>query len=76
MSHTTIHRPHHDGFNAEVPYVFAAIEIEGAQLYAQVPGAPSDGSSLIGRDVTVEFVTHGRIAAADVPADSLAKGEP
>jgi hypothetical protein len=24
-----------------------------------VPGAPTDGSSLIGRDVTVEFVTHG-----------------
>ena len=41
VSHTTIHRPHHDGFNAEVPYVFAAIEIEGAQLYAQVPGAPA-----------------------------------
>ena len=59
VSHTTIHRPHHEGFVAEVPYVFAAIEIEGAQLYAQVPGAPVDGSSLIGRDVAVEFVSHG-----------------
>jgi hypothetical protein len=59
VSHTTIHRTHHNGFNAEAPYVFAAIEIEGAGLYAQVPGAPTDGSSLIGREVTVEFVTHG-----------------
>lgn len=59
VTHTTVHRTHHDSFNAEAPYVFAAIEIEGAQLYAQVPGAPTDGSSLIGREVTVEFVTHG-----------------
>jgi uncharacterized OB-fold protein len=59
VSHTTVHRPHHDGFNAEVPYVFAAIEIEGAQLYAQVPDAPTDGRSLVGRTVAVAFVTHG-----------------
>jgi len=66
MSHTTVHRPHHDGFLAEVPYVFAAIEIAGAILYAQVLGAPVDGSSLIGRAVSVEFVPHGpdrRLAA-------------
>jgi uncharacterized OB-fold protein len=66
VSHTTVHRPHHDGFAAEVPYVFAAIEIAGAILYAQVLGAPVDGSSLIGRAVSVEFVPHGpdrRLAA-------------
>jgi uncharacterized OB-fold protein len=66
VSHTTVHRPHHDGFAAEVPYVFAAIEIAGAILYAQVLGAPVDGSSLIGRAVAVEFVPHGpdrRLAA-------------
>jgi uncharacterized OB-fold protein len=59
VSHTTIHRPHHDGFIADVPYVFAAIEIEGAILYAQVPGAPVDGTSLIGRAVDAEFTPHG-----------------
>jgi uncharacterized OB-fold protein len=59
VSHTTIYRPHHDGFVADVPYVFAAIEIEGAVLYAQVPGAPVDGTSLIGRAVDAEFAPHG-----------------
>jgi uncharacterized OB-fold protein len=59
VSHTTVHRPHHDGFMDEVPYVFAAIEIEGANIYAQVPGAPTDGSSLIGRSVEAAFVAHG-----------------
>ena len=62
VSHTTIHRPHHDGFNAELPYVFAAIDIEGADgalLYAQMRGAPTDGTSLVGRPVQVEFITHG-----------------
>ena len=58
VSHTTVHRPHHDGFIAEVPYVFAAIEIEGAILYAQVLEAPADGTSLIGRAVSVEFAPH------------------
>lgn len=73
VSHTTVHRPHHDGFVGEVPYVFAAIEIEGAVLYAQVPGAPTEGSSLIGRDVVVEFVTHGpsrRIPVFRLDADN------
>ena len=59
VSHTTVHRPHHEGFWPEVPYVFAAIEIEGAILYAQVPEAPVDGTSLIDRSVSVEFVPHG-----------------
>jgi uncharacterized OB-fold protein len=59
VSHTTIHRPHHNGFAAEVPYVFAAVEIDGAQMYAQVPGAPVDGTSLIGQAVSVAFVDHG-----------------
>ena len=59
VSHTTVHRPHHDGFISEVPYVFAAIEIEGAILYAQILDAPVDGTSLIGRTVSVEFAPHG-----------------
>lgn len=31
ISHTTVRRTHHDSFNAEVPYVFAAIELEEAR---------------------------------------------
>ena len=60
ISHSTIHRTHHDGFNGEAPYVFAAVELaEGVLVYAQVPGAPIDGQSLIGRAVTADFVPHG-----------------
>lgn len=60
ISHTTVHRTHHDGFNAEAPYVFAAIALdEGPCLYAQLKDAPVDGSSLVGCRVRVEFVPHG-----------------
>jgi uncharacterized OB-fold protein len=60
ISHSTIHRTHHDGFNDEAPYVFAAVELaEGVLVYAQLPGAPVDGTSLIGRAVRADFVAHG-----------------
>lgn len=60
ISHTTVHRTHHDGFNGDAPYVFAAVELtEGALLFGQVPGAPTDGTSLIGRAVQASFVPHG-----------------
>jgi len=60
LSHTTVRRTHHDGFNAEAPYVFAAIELEeGPCLYGQLPGAPVDGESLIGLQVRATFVEHG-----------------
>jgi uncharacterized OB-fold protein len=60
ISHTTVHRTHHDSFNAEAPYVFAAVALEeGPWIYAQLPGAPVDGSSLIGRRVAATFVEHG-----------------
>jgi hypothetical protein len=62
-----VHRTHHEGFNAEAPYVFAAIGLdEGPCFYAQLNGAPIDGTSLVGCAVQVEFVEHGpelRIAA-------------
>lgn len=59
ISHSTIYRPHHDGFNDEAPYVFAAVELtEGVLIYAQIPGAPID-SALIGRAVTADFMPHG-----------------
>jgi len=46
--------------------IVVTIEIAGAILYAQVLEAPTDGTSLIGRAVSVEFVPHGpdrRLAA-------------
>jgi uncharacterized OB-fold protein len=59
ISHTTVRRTHHDGFNEDAPYVFAAIGLdEGPCIYAQVPGAPLEGS-LVGRAVEVGFVEHG-----------------
>jgi uncharacterized protein len=58
VSHTTVHRTHHDGFNAEAPYVFAAIELsEGVLMYGQMPG-PTDGASLVGQPVKAAFVPH------------------
>jgi len=60
VSHTTVHRVHHDGFAVEAPYVFAAVELTGAALmYGQVGGAPTDGASLVGQAVHAEFVAHG-----------------
>lgn len=60
ISHTTVHRTHHDGFNQEAPYVFAAIALdEGPCMYAQLPGAPVAGTSLIGKQVRALFVPHG-----------------
>lgn len=60
ISHTTVRRTHHDGFNADAPYVFAAIELEeGPCMYAQMPGAPVDADSLIGAKVHAQFVPHG-----------------
>lgn len=60
VSHTTIYRSHHDGFNQDLPYVFGAIElVEGVILYAQLPDAPADGQSLLGRTVKALFEPHG-----------------
>jgi uncharacterized OB-fold protein len=59
LSYTTVHRAHHDGFNAELPYVFAAVELEeGVIVYGQVD-APPDSPSLQGRRVKVGFAPHG-----------------
>lgn len=60
VSTTVVHRPHHDGFNPEVPYVFAAVKLsEGVLMYGQMPGAPTDGNALIGCAVKADFVPHG-----------------
>lgn len=59
ITNTTIHRPHHDGFNHECPYSFAAVELtEGPCIYGKVIGAPLD-VSLIGQAVKVAFEEHG-----------------
>jgi hypothetical protein len=59
VSHTTVHRTHHDSFNAEAPYVFAAVSLEeGPLIYAQLPGAPTGAPSLVGKAVTVVFIAN------------------
>jgi uncharacterized OB-fold protein len=59
ISNTTIHRPHHDGFAHDCPYVFAAIELqEGPCIYAKLILAPID-VSLVGQSVSVKFEIHG-----------------
>ena len=59
ISHTTVRRTHHDGFNKEAPYVFAAIELqEGPCIYGQLIGAPTEGPSLVQATVEVCFVEH------------------
>jgi Predicted nucleic-acid-binding protein containing a Zn-ribbon len=75
ISHTTIFRTHHDGFNSEVPYVFAAVQLtEGPCIYAQIPGAPIDGRSLTNESVTVDFIEHG--AGREMPVFRLARTMP
>jgi uncharacterized protein len=60
LAHTTVDRTHHDGFNDEAPYVFAAVELtEGVLVYAQIPGAPVDAPTLAGHAVRAHFVPHG-----------------
>ena len=55
---TIVHRPHHDGFLADVPYVFAAVEIEeGPLIYGRIEGDPSRPPS-IGDAVLPVFVRH------------------
>jgi uncharacterized OB-fold protein len=73
VSHTTVRRTHHDGFNAQAPYVFAAVELEeGALLYGQLIGAPVDGVLLIGRPVRACFVKQGM--AQKIAAFQLVEG--
>jgi uncharacterized OB-fold protein len=58
-THTTIHRTHHDGFNDDVPFIFAAIRLaEGPIIYGRLGNAPTDGSSLVGRSVRAIFEQH------------------
>lgn len=60
ITHTTVRRTHHDGFNVHAPYVFAAIELEeGPCFYARLVDAPI-GESLIGRQVRARFEAGGR----------------
>jgi uncharacterized OB-fold protein len=56
VTHTTIHRTHHDSFNAEAPYVFGAVRLaEGPIIFAHITDAPVEGVSLLGRAVKAVF---------------------
>lgn len=58
VTFTTVHRPHHEGFSPETPYVFVAVEIdEGPLVYGRFE---TDRSRLprIGEAVEPVFVQH------------------
>jgi uncharacterized protein len=58
-TYTIIHRPHHDGFLDEVPYVFAAVTLdEGPIIYGRVVGEVAGNEPLIGQSVEPVFVQH------------------
>ncbi len=71
ISYTVVHRPGHDAFLADAPYVFAAIGLEeGPTLYARVEIAPDAVAGLVGRAVRAVFreYTAGQKLPAFVPA--------
>jgi uncharacterized OB-fold protein len=61
ISHTTVYRTHHDGFNTEAPYVFVAVELdEGPTMYGQLVDVVPGHQPVIGQSVSAVFVEHGR----------------
>lgn len=55
VSHTMVHRTHHDSFNEHTPYVFAAVRLdEGPIVYARIEGG-ENREDLTGRKVTAVF---------------------
>lgn len=72
VSHTTVHRPHHEMFDPLVPYVFAAVGLdEGPIVYARVRNA-DPAANLLRRQVTAAFepgTDNQHILVFEVPAD-------
>jgi uncharacterized OB-fold protein len=57
---TVVHRPHHEGFADDTPYVFAAVELEeGPMIYGRIEGEASRPPAL-GTPVSPIFVQHVR----------------
>lgn len=60
VSHTTVHRPHHESFMPLVPYVFVAVRLEeGPLLYGRLEDADPAASGLLGRAVEPVFQRMG-----------------
>lgn len=58
-SFTVIRRPQHQSFAPEVPYCFAAVELEeGPLMYSRIEGASDGARNLLGASVSVVFVQH------------------
>lgn len=71
ISYTVVHRPGHDAFLADAPYVFAAIALEeGPMMYGRVEIAAVAAAGLVGRPVRAVFRDHaeGLRLPAFVPA--------
>ncbi|MEP9347732.1 OB-fold domain-containing protein [Xanthobacter sp. KR7-225] len=53
---TVVHRPHHESFYAEAPFVFAAVTLdEGVLIYTRIECDPEAVDDLIGTPVEVVF---------------------
>lgn len=53
---TVVHRPHHESFYDEAPFVFAAVTLdEGALIYTRIECDPYQVDGLLGRRVEVIF---------------------
>ena len=57
-TYTVVHRPHHDGFLADTPYIFGAVEIEeGPLVYGRIDADPSRPPA-VGDAVEPVFAQH------------------
>lgn len=60
ISYTTVFRTHHESFDADAPYLFAAVRLkEGPILYAQLEHELDSANSLVGLPVVAQFHEHG-----------------
>lgn len=56
LTYTEIHRPGHDAFLGEVPFLFIAVGLdEDPTIHSRLAGPAADNAGLIGRPVKVVF---------------------
>ena len=74
QSWTIVHRPGHEAFAADVPYVFAAVTlVEGPLIYGRLLVSPDSPMLAIGAPVRAIFpeVTSGAVLPAFEPAERM-----
>lgn len=59
VTFTAVHRPHHEGFYAEAPYYYIAVQLEeGPIIYSRLHGSDPGEIDLMGHEVQVAFHDH------------------